>query len=43
MPNKHNDDRHHHILKMKFKVTNWATCEAGLRRWFFGTLRGRQR
>jgi transposase len=32
MPNKHNDARRHHIPKMKFKVTNWATYEAGLRR-----------
>jgi hypothetical protein len=23
MPNKHNDERHHHISKMKFRVTNW--------------------
>lgn len=32
MPNKHNDDRRHHIPKMQFKVTNWAAYEAGLRR-----------
>ena len=32
MPNKHNDARRHHIPKMKFKVTNWSTYEAGLRR-----------
>jgi len=32
MPNKHNDARRHHIPKMTFKVTNWATYEAGLRR-----------
>jgi hypothetical protein len=28
MPNKHNDARRHHIPKMKFKVTNWATYDA---------------
>jgi Transposase DDE domain len=32
MPNKYNDARRHHISKMKFKVTNWSTYEAGLRR-----------
>jgi hypothetical protein len=32
MPNKHNDARRHHIPKMKFRVTNWATYEAGLQR-----------
>jgi hypothetical protein len=32
MPNKHNDNRRHHISKMRFKVTNWAAYEAGLRR-----------
>ncbi|MBF5096501.1 IS5 family transposase [Azospirillum sp. INR13] len=32
MPNKHNDARRHHIPKMWFKVTNWASYEAGLRR-----------
>src|SRR3954468_10572963 len=32
MPNKHNEARRHHISKMKFKVTNWSTYEAGLRR-----------
>ncbi len=32
MPNKHNDARRHHIPKMRFKVTNWASYEAGLRR-----------
>jgi Transposase DDE domain len=32
MPNKHNDDRRHHIPKMTFKVTKWAAYEAGLRR-----------
>ena len=32
MPNKHNAARRHHIPKMKFKVTNWAEYEAGLRR-----------
>jgi hypothetical protein len=32
MPNKHNDERHHHISKMKFRVTNWSAYEAGLRR-----------
>jgi transposase len=32
MPNKHNTDRRHHIPKMKFKVQNWPTYEAGRRR-----------
>lgn len=32
MPNKHNDDRRHHIPKIRFQVTHWAVCEAGLRR-----------
>src|SRR5664279_5357102 len=32
MPLKHNDDRHHHIPKMAFKVRNWPEYEAGLRR-----------
>jgi transposase len=32
MPNKHNDARRHHIPKMRFRVTNWAAYEAGLRR-----------
>lgn len=32
MPFKHNAARRHHIGKMKFKVTNWAEYEAGLRR-----------
>lgn len=32
MPNKHNDARRHHIPKMRYKVTNWAAYEAGLRR-----------
>ena len=32
MLNKHNDKRRHHIPKMKFKVTNWAEYDAGLRR-----------
>lgn len=32
MPNKHNDVRRHHIPKMRFRVANWATYEAGLRR-----------
>ena len=32
MPNKHNAARRHHIAKMKFRVTNWAEYEAGLRR-----------
>jgi len=32
MPNKHNEARRHHIPKMKFRVTNWSTYEAGLRR-----------
>jgi hypothetical protein len=32
MPHKHNASRRHHIGKMKFRVTNWAEYEAGLRR-----------
>ena len=32
MPNKHNTDRRHHFGKMKFKIRNWASYEAGLRR-----------
>jgi IS5 family transposase len=32
MQHKHNASRRHHIGKMKFKVTNWAEYEAGLRR-----------
>jgi|SRR3954447_25089242 hypothetical protein len=32
MPNKHSDAQRHHIPKMTFKVTNWSTYEAGLRR-----------
>jgi hypothetical protein len=32
MPHKYNAERRHHIAKMKFKVTNWAEYEAGLRR-----------
>src|ERR1700692_1945527 len=32
MPHKHNADRRHHIPKMSFKVQNWPTYEAGLRR-----------
>ena len=32
MPHKHNAARRHHIGKMKFKVTNWAEYETGLRR-----------
>jgi hypothetical protein len=32
MPYKHNAVRRHHIGKMKFKVTNWAEYDAGLRR-----------
>ncbi|CAN7690575.1 IS5 family transposase [Phyllobacterium sp. LjRoot231] len=31
MPFKHNAKRRHHIGKQKFKVTNWAEYEAGLR------------
>jgi hypothetical protein len=31
MPFKHNAARRHRIGKMKFKVTNWAEYEAGLR------------
>ena len=32
MPFKHNAARRHRIGKMKFKVTNWAEYDAGLRR-----------
>ena len=32
MPNKHDNSQRRHIPKMKFKVTNWATHQAGLRR-----------
>jgi hypothetical protein len=32
MPHKHHAARRHHIGKMKFRVTNWAEYEAGLRR-----------
>ena len=32
MPNKRNDARRHHIPKMRFRVTNGAAYEAGLRR-----------
>jgi hypothetical protein len=32
MPHKHNANRRHHIPKMAFKVRNWPTYEAGLRR-----------
>lgn len=32
MPHKPNACRRHRIRKMKFKVTNWAEYEAGLRR-----------
>ena len=32
MPFKHNAAHRHRISKMKFKVTNWAEYEAGLRR-----------
>jgi IS5 family transposase len=32
MPNKHNADRRHRFGKMKFKIRNWASYEAGLRR-----------
>ena len=31
MPHKHYAARRHHIGKMKFKVTNWAEYDAGLR------------
>ncbi len=31
MPFKHNSARRHRIPKQKFKVTNWAEYEAGLR------------
>src|SRR3712207_4028006 len=32
MPFKHNASRRHRIPKMTFKVTNWSSYEAGLRR-----------
>ena len=32
MPFKHNAARRHHIPKMTFRVTNWSSYEAGLRR-----------
>ena len=32
MPHKCNAARRHHIPKAKFKVTNWAEYEGGLRR-----------
>jgi hypothetical protein len=32
MPHKHNANRRHHIPKMAFKVRNWPSYEAGLRR-----------
>lgn len=32
MPFKHNAARRHRIPKMKFKITNWSSYEAGLRR-----------
>ena len=32
MPNKHDTNRRHHILKMKFKVQNRPEYEVGLRR-----------
>lgn len=32
MPFKHNASGRHRIGKLKFKVTNWAEYEAGLRR-----------
>ena len=32
MLHKHNADRRHHIPKMAFRVQNWPTYEAGLRR-----------
>lgn len=32
MPNKHNDKRRHHILKMKYRMTDWAEYDVGLRR-----------
>src|SRR5687768_12761270 len=32
MPNKSDDARRHHIPRMRFRVTNWAVYEAGLRR-----------
>ena len=31
MPNKHNEDRRHHIAKKSMKVTNWSEYNAGLR------------
>jgi transposase len=39
MPHKHNAGRRHHIPKMSFKVRNWPTYEAGLRRRGSLTLR----
>ncbi len=32
MPNKHNEDRRHHIANKSMKVTNWAEYNDGLRR-----------
>lgn len=32
MPHKHNAARRHYLGKTKFKVTNWAEYQAGLRR-----------
>jgi hypothetical protein len=39
MPHKHNAGRRHYIPKMSFKVRNWPTYEAGLRRRGSLTLR----
>ena len=32
MPFKHNAARRHHIPQARYRVTNWAACETGLRR-----------
>ena len=32
MPFKHNAARRHHIRRARYRVTNWAVYEAGLRR-----------
>ena len=32
MPNQRNTERRHPIAKMKFRVTNWAEYDPGLRR-----------
>ncbi len=33
MPFKHNAARRHRIPRARYRVTTWATCEAGVRRW----------